>query len=40
MTYLSHNFSAYTVEVWEWISKLIPHLTGILIHSGINVKPC
>ena len=35
------NFNSVTVEVWEWISNSIPHLTGmwLIIHVGIKVKP-
>ena len=25
------NFNGATVEVWEWISNFIPHLTGLVI---------
>ena len=28
ITYIFPNFSGATIEVWEWISSLIPHLTG------------
>ena len=36
------NFNGCTVEVWEWISYFILHVTGmwLLIHAGIQVKPC
>ena len=28
ITYPSPNFNGCTVEVWEWISNFIPHITG------------
>ena len=41
-SYLLPNFNGATVEVWEWISKFIPHLLGIwlFIHAGIKFSPC
>ena len=30
-TYSFPNFNGSAVEVWEWISNLIPHFTGNLI---------
>ena len=31
ITYPFLNFNSVTVEVWEWISNLIPHFTGHVI---------
>ena len=33
------NFNGTTVEVWEWISKLTPHIKLNII-TGVNVNPC
>ena len=37
ITYPFPNFNGTAVEVWEWVSDFIPHLTGHLItfHGGI-----
>ena len=37
--YTFQNFNGATVEVWEWISNLIPHLLDmwLLIHAGIKL---
>ena len=32
ITYLFPNFNGATVEVWEWINNLIPHITGSMIN--------
>ena len=42
ITYPFPNFNGVTVEVWEWISNVIPHFTRhvIFIHVEIEVKPC
>ena len=31
IAYAFPNFNGYTVEVWEWISNFLPHLTGHVI---------
>ena len=31
ITYPFPNFNGAVVEVWEWISNFIPHLTGLVI---------
>ena len=39
-TYPFLNFNSVTIEVKEWISNFIPHLTGnLIIHAGNKVKP-
>ena len=42
ITYPFLNFNGTTVEVYEWISNFIPHISGqvTLIHARIKVKPC
>ena len=42
ITYPFLNFNGATVEVWEWISNIIPHFIMdvlLLIHAEIKVKP-
>ena len=36
------NVDGCTAEVWEWISKFIPHFTGteLFIHAEIKANPC
>ena len=36
-TYSFPNFNGNTVEVWEWISDLIPH---IIVNIYAGIKPC
>ena len=36
MTYPFPNFNSETVEVWEWISNFISHITR---HAGFKVDP-
>ena len=42
ITYPFPNYNSWAIEVWEWVSNFIPQLLGmwLLIHAGINVKPC
>ena len=41
ITYPFPNFNGYTVEVWEWMNKFIPHFTLLVwLFDGIKVKPC
>ena len=42
LTYLPPNFNGAIVEVWEWISKFIPHVAGmwLLIHAWIKACLC
>ena len=39
ITYPFPNFNGTTVEVWEWISNLIPYFTGMWrpVHAMINL---
>ena len=41
ITYPSSDFNGCTDDVWEWISKFIPHfmMDVINFHAGIKVKP-
>ena len=44
ITYPFPNFIGAAIEVWEWISNLIPHLNlmgmQLFIHAGIKVNSC
>ena len=42
ITYPSSNFNSATIEVWEWLNNLIPHLPYMLlvIHAEIKVNRC
>ena len=42
ITYHFLNFNGGTIEVKEWIGNSIPHIIMgvLLIHTGIQVKPC
>ena len=43
ITYQFPNFSGYTVEVWEWISNLVPYIIIDVItypNTGIKVNLC
>ena len=39
ITFLFPNFNGAPVEVWEWISNLIPHIIMDVI-TEIKIKPC
>ena len=39
ITYPFPNFNGAIVEVWEWISNLIPNFAmGVIINAGIKVN--
>ena len=38
ITYPFLNLNAATVEVYEWISNFIPHITGHVITGNITEK--
>ena len=40
ITYLFVNFNDATIEVWEWISNFIPHLTMDVIIILVGIKAC
>ena len=34
------NYNCCIVEVWEWMSNFIPHITRyVIIHAGVKVNP-
>ena len=37
ISYLFTHCNGCAVEVWEWISNLIPHLTGHVIRAGMLI---
>ena len=40
ITYPFPNFNGCTVEIWEWISNIIPQfMMDVIMHAGIKVNP-